>query len=403
MSTTTNKAIIVAGMAYGDEGKGATVDFLARDLGAGLVVRYNGGPQAAHNVCLEDGRHHTFSQFGSGSFVPDVRTHLSRFMLINPIGMMEEEEHLRSIGVDDLWDRTTVDQQCVIVTPYHRAFNRLQEISRGHRAHGSCGMGVGDARRLELAGLSLRAHDLFDSHPYKIHIKNKLMEIRHYLLKELIEFRYALEDTPEVDLELSWFYGGDRVVSDRLDILQQYYSEWINKVLLVPSMPLHHNMIFEGAQGVLLDEKYGVQPYTTWTNTTFENAMTLLDEAQFTGERIRLGCWRSYFTRHGAGPFDTEIQWPEYSQLEYPENHNTLGRYQGKWRVGRFNYNQAGRAVKICGGIDQAAVSHMDIHEMNLSYLEDYIDAPVTIVSYGATAKDRKTRMTGMTGPGRSL
>src|SRR5712664_3469074 len=104
-----NKAIIVAGMAYGDEAKGATVDFLCRDLGAGLIIRYNGGHQAAHNVVTPEGKHHTFSQFGSGSFISGVRTHLSHFMLINPIAMLEEEEHLQSLGIHDMWDRTTVD------------------------------------------------------------------------------------------------------------------------------------------------------------------------------------------------------------------------------------------------------------------------------------------------------
>lgn len=390
-----NKAIIVAGMACGDEAKGATVDFLCRTEGAGLVIRYNGGHQAAHNVVLDDEgstRHHTFSQFGSGSFVPGVRTHLSRFMMINPIAMMEEEEHLRLVGVDDMWDRTTVDPKCAIVTPYHRAFNRLQEMSRGHRAHGSCGMGVGDTKRLELDGLALRAHELLDGHPYKIHLRSKLWDIRERLLKDLLEFRYLLEDTAEVDTELAWFYG-DRY-GTRLDTLGTFYDEWINKVTLVGDLRLdtrlEDTVVFEGAQGVLLDETYGVAPHTTWTNTTFKNAMTILDEVGFTGERVKLGCWRSYFTRHGHGPFLTEREW---SPLSRPELHNTTGRYQGKWRVGLFDFDLAHRAVEICGGIDQAAVSHMDVVELNIEHLEYRIGAPVTITAYGPTAKHRRVNV----------
>lgn len=382
-----SKAVIVAGMAYGDEAKGATVDFLCRNLGANLVVRYNGGHQAAHNVCTPEGLHHTFSQFGSGSFVPGVRTHLSRFMLINPIAMLEEAEHLQSIGVTDIWDRLTVDPQCVIVTPYHRAFNRLQELSRGHRAHGSCGMGIGDARRLELDGLALRAHELLDGHPYRIHLRGKLIEIKQRLSKELLDFRYLLEDIPEVDTELGWFYG----VEDRSDQLGSYYREWADKVTFTSAIPLSlvHPVIFEGAQGVLLDEKHGIQPHTTWTNTTFENAQTLLDEARYKGERVKLGCWRSYFTRHGNGPLVTEMDWHPKS---LPEEHNTYGRYQGKWRVGGFDWKLANRAVEVCGGIDEIAISHMDLRQLDLDQIEYQLKAPVTIVGHGPTAKDREVR-----------
>lgn len=387
-----NKAVIVAGMAYGDEAKGATVDFLCRDLGAGLVVRYNGGHQAAHNVVTDPGpvfggMHHTFSQFGSGSFVPGVRTHLSRFMMINPIAMMEEEEHLRCLGVSDMWERTTVHNQCLVVTPYHRAFNRLQEMSRGHRAHGSCGMGIGTARRLETYGIAVKANELLDSHPYRIHLRTKLLDIKLRLASELLEFRYLLEDTAEVDAELTWLCGGDSSVNDRLSLLDHYYDEWTNKVTFAHKLDLDDKpVIFEGAQGVLLDEKYGVAPHNTWTNTTFENAQALLDEAKFTGERIKLGCWRSYFTRHGNGPFLTEEEW---SPLKRPEHHNTEGRYQGKWRVGLFDFDLAHRAVEICGGIDQASVSHMDVVELNTTHLEHRIGAPVTLTAYGPTARMR--------------
>lgn len=114
------RAYIIAGLAYGDEGKGATVDYLCRRFPVGLVVRYNGGSQAGHNVVTPDGRHHTFSQFGSGTFIPGVRTHLSLYMLINPLNMIREEEHLREKGVTDAWDRLSIEGACLVVTPFHR-------------------------------------------------------------------------------------------------------------------------------------------------------------------------------------------------------------------------------------------------------------------------------------------
>src|SRR5262245_62300875 len=115
---------LVAGLGYGDEGKGSIVDFLARQprpgTRAGLVVRFNGGAQAAHNVVTEDGRHHTFAQFGSGTFTPGVRTHLSQHVLVDPLALVTEAEHLASLGVPDALDRLTVDREALVTTPYHR-------------------------------------------------------------------------------------------------------------------------------------------------------------------------------------------------------------------------------------------------------------------------------------------
>src|SRR4051812_21915989 len=87
-------AYLVQGMSLGDEGKGSVVDALVRLVNSDLVVRFNGGAQAAHNVITPEAQHHTFSQFGSGSFVPGVRTFLSKFVLINPISMTIEEKEL---------------------------------------------------------------------------------------------------------------------------------------------------------------------------------------------------------------------------------------------------------------------------------------------------------------------
>ena len=108
-------AYIVAGMALGDEAKGATVDALCRSLPIGLIVRYNGGCQAAHYVTLQDGTAHCFSQFGAGMLAnTHVRTHLSRFMLVEPIAMMREAEALNKI-TENVWWRTTVDGEAVVV------------------------------------------------------------------------------------------------------------------------------------------------------------------------------------------------------------------------------------------------------------------------------------------------
>src|SRR5690349_8592758 len=118
---SSRRAILVLDLAYGDCGKGTIVDFLTRAHAADLVVRFNGGPQAGHNVVTPDGRHHTFSQFGSGTFVPAVRTLLSRFMLIEPYAMVNEAAHLAELAVTDALDRLMIDARCPVITPAHQA------------------------------------------------------------------------------------------------------------------------------------------------------------------------------------------------------------------------------------------------------------------------------------------
>ena len=106
----------VVDLGYGDAGKGAVVDRLCRDGGVHTVVRFNGGAQAGHNVVTPDGRRHTFAQFGSGTFVPGVRTHLSRFMLVDPLALATEAARLRTLGVRDAFARLTVDRRAPLTT-----------------------------------------------------------------------------------------------------------------------------------------------------------------------------------------------------------------------------------------------------------------------------------------------
>lgn len=155
---TPTKVYAVQGLAYGDEGKGTTVDFLCRKHNAKLVVRFSSGPQAAHHVVLPDGRWHCFSQFGAGSFVPHVRTLLSKYMIFQPFSFAREAERLAVKLPHEPLDHIFIDQvsqpppnppdshlqqSILIVTPLHRMLNRISEISRGTKRQGTCGVGVG--------------------------------------------------------------------------------------------------------------------------------------------------------------------------------------------------------------------------------------------------------------------
>src|SRR5688572_10125316 len=134
----TKRATVLADLGFGDAGKGSITDYLVRETGAHTVVRYNGGAQAAHRVVTPDEREHIFAQFGSGTFVPGVKTLLSQYMMIDPVAMLNEEEHLYNLGagVDDAFDRTFVHENAIIITPYHRIVNQLREEARGVARHG---------------------------------------------------------------------------------------------------------------------------------------------------------------------------------------------------------------------------------------------------------------------------
>src|SRR5437763_423175 len=143
------RAIITVGLGFGDEGKGATVDFLAREFEADLVVRYCGGSQAGHNVQLPGGGRHTFSQFGAGTLAAapaPPRTYLGPNVIIDPPALAREARHLADLGVRDPARLLTIHPRCLVATPWHRALNRLRELARGDAKHGSCGQGIGEAR-----------------------------------------------------------------------------------------------------------------------------------------------------------------------------------------------------------------------------------------------------------------
>jgi adenylosuccinate synthase len=383
------KAILVAGLGFGDEGKGSIVDSLVRETKASLVVRFHGGAQAAHNVVLKDGREHCFSQFGSGTLA-GARTHLSRFMLIDPTALLNESLHLKSLGIENPFELMTINPDAPIITPYHRIMNQLREISRGDKAHGSCGIGIGEL-----------ASDILNKRPY---LKAKDVWCHNELVLNTIgqiQKRFSYEVS---SLHLRWSDN----VSYLLAELRKSSYEWLKRVwemhnfINLSSLPqMAETTVFEGAQGILLDEKYGFAPHTTWSNCTFDNALTLLRESDFEGDVEKIGVIRSYLTRHGNGPFPSE----DHINIDLSKEHNRQGKWQGSFRIGCFDSNLFHYAVKCLKGLDSIAITHMDQFrtpwpilsddnfytvrdsEEFLSLIEK--EAPVKIISSGPTEKDK--------------
>jgi len=342
-------AVLVAGLGFGDEGKGTTVDYLCAERSSKMVVRYNGGAQAAHNVVTPSGQHHTFAQVGSGLF-QGAHTYLSKFFLLDPLALLMEMKAFDSHGIMAK-DFVHVDVQCPITTGYHRATNRIWERVRGDGGrHGSCGVGIGETRRDQLDGLELRVADLSKG-PRCVEI---LEAIREKKLKELPPDwqRFA---APE-DLELMNHTPQEWAAA---------YGDLLYRIHRVDESYLYNalqsgTVIFEGAQGVLLDEDYGFFPYNSWTKTTFANADELLKEVGFNGLVERVGVLRTYMTRHGAGPFPSEGMLSVVPDGKKKVEHNETGPWQGSFRTGHLDLVALRYAVEVIGGVDYLSLTHMD-------------------------------------------
>lgn len=313
------KHVAVVDLGYGDAGKGTVVDALCASGPVAAVIRFNGGAQAAHNVVTPGGRHHTFAQFGSGTF-HGVPTHLSRFVVVDPLALAAE-----ALSLGNPFDLLTIDGDALLVTPWHRAANQDRERRRGGARHGSCGMGVGQTMAYALSHLDApRVADVLSPH----RLRARLAAVRDAL--------GPFDDVPPLEDVVDAFLAFGRAVS----IVD---ASHLDRLLA------RGRCVFEGAQGVLLDEWRGWHPYTTWSTTTFANVASLCPSFG------RLGVVRAYTTRHGPGPFVTE------APLGLPEAHNGVGPWQGAFRVGHFDAVAHRYAVEVAGGVDGLAVTHLDV------------------------------------------
>ncbi|QLQ38723.1 adenylosuccinate synthetase [Micromonospora robiginosa] len=362
--------VMVVDLGYGDAGKGTVVDALCATRPVHTVVRFNGGAQAAHNVVLRDGRAHTFAQFGAGTFRPGVRTHLARHVVVDPLALAAEADHLASVGVPDALDRLTVDSEALLATPYHRAANRARETARGADRHGSCGLGVGEAVAYGLAHPD-EAPRVADCHEPAV-LRRRLTALRDRLTAEL----GPLDAPPVADCLPAFAAFADRVaIVDR---------SWLAGALRAGTC------VFEGAQGVLLDEWHGFHPYTTWSTTTFANAETLLAEAGMAGTAQRLGVLRVTTTRHGPGPLVTEDP-----ALPFSDPRNPANPWQGGFRFGHFDAVAHRYALEVAGGVDGLALTHLDLAGPHLRMCRRYADGLDRIVPGPPGDLARQEALTG--------
>jgi adenylosuccinate synthase len=348
----------VIGLAFGDCGKGLFVDYLCRRWSAHTVVRFNGGGQAGHNVVLPDGRSHTFSQFGAGTFVPGTATLLAYPVIVHPTALLVEHEYLRRAGVNDALGRLLIDARCRVTTPFHQAAGRMHELERGDLAHGSCGVGVGEtaAHGLRYPEQAITYADL--AHPAVA--LEKLDAVRKTLLAQFDSVCRAAPNRRAYENEL-------RVLTD-VTVPQR----WLDQVapLLRYAPPVSHKavaerldrpgtVLFEGAQGVLLDEWRGFHPHTTWSSIGTAAVEAVAKDADQHTRIQHFGAMRTYMTRHGAGPLPTHD-----ARLDHlDEPHNSSSGWQGSFRRGHPDALLLRYALAVAGSLDGLLVSHLDVFE----------------------------------------
>lgn len=357
------QAIIVVDLGFGDAGKGTMIDALAKEHPSSrTVVRFNGGCQAAHHVVHDDGTSHTFSQFGSATF-RGLRTHLTRDVLFQPIvAKMEAEVLTEKLGFDPMV-LLTVHKDAKVTTNLHGYINRLREANRGDDKHGSCGYGIGETMSWNLTNpeLTIYASDLVNVDLIYRKLKMMAKHLINVILNEA--WHHSTVELRENIISLCNDDSLHQIAQAMIICQDNVVDNDFEKSLLARDGVL----LLEGAQGVLLDEHYGFHPHTTWSTTTFDNALNFLK--YYDGEVLKLGVTRAYTTRHGNGPFPT---YSEELTKSVQDDTNPWNANQGAFKVGKLDLVLLKYAVKIAKP-DMLAVTCLDRHvngkfEVNMDY-----------------------------------
>jgi adenylosuccinate synthase len=293
-----------------------------------VVVRFNGGAQAGHTVVTPGGRRHVFSHVGSGAFT-GAATFLSRFFVANPILYRRELAALAGFGVTP---RVSIDPRAPVTTPWDMMINQAVESARGSARHGSCGIGFGETieRNLDPAA-ALTAGDLLDRDRLAV----TLQTIRSDYLPRRLAVLGLSGRAPALD---------GLAMSD--DLLANYLAD-VEAFLAAVAIDRDgfaraRAVVFEGAQGLMLDQDRGAFPHVTRSSTGLRNVLALAQEAGI-GELDVTYATRAYVTRHGAGPLAHELD-----GLPAPGVHdatNMPNAWQGSLRFGWLDLDVLGRAI----------------------------------------------------------
>lgn len=296
--------LIVIGLGYGDEGKGITTDFLAKQSNNSVVIRFSGGQQAGHTVIV-DGLKHTFSSFGSGT-LRGIPTYISEYCTVYPVSLVNEAKVLKDKGINP---KIFFHPFAKITTPMDVYFNRSFQYRNG-----TCGLGVGSTMKRTKEMYGLRVIDLL----YPEMFKEKYNLIKSVYYKNRMEYFDSLHKKEE-----EYFFNN-----------LQYLDS--SKIIGYEKLLEFDNRIFEGSQGILLDKTHGLFPNVTYANTTSKNVITLINSLGENNNTEVFYVTRSYQTRHGKGWMSESAP---ISLINNQEEINVYNEYQGDFKISELDYN----------------------------------------------------------------
>ncbi len=281
------KNVVVLGTQWGDEGKGKIVDLLTEEVSA--VVRFQGGHNAGHTLVIE-GKTTVLHLIPSGILREKVLCLIGNGVVLSPEALLTEMAGLEKAGVS-LSGRLKLSPACPLILPYHVALDQARELKRGNAKIGTTGRGIGPAYEDKVARRGLRLADMMDA------------ERLHKKLTEVMEYHnFALVNYYGVDA-----INVEEVYAQCLEMAEQLRPMLADVTALVHEMRERgESIMFEGAQGALLDIDHGTYPYVTSSNTTAGGVATGSGFGPMYLDYI-LGITKAYTTRVGGGPFPTEL------------------------------------------------------------------------------------------------
>jgi adenylosuccinate synthase len=326
-STTQARNVVVVGTQWGDEGKGKVVDWLTDHAAA--VVRFQGGHNAGHTLVI-NGKKTALQLIPSGIMREGVACYIGNGVVVDPTHLLSEIERLEAAGLN-VRSRLFISESCPLILPFHVEVDKAREALRetsGSGKIGTTGKGIGPAYEDKVARRALRVQDL--KHPERFAKKLKeLLELHNFALGGYLKSK-PLEYQPIYDAAMK-------------------AAEQIKPMLADVGVRVHqHNVdggsvLFEGAQGTLLDIDHGTYPYVTSSNCVAGNAAAGSGVGPDKLHYI-LGITKAYTTRVGSGPFPTELEWEKEGTVGY--HLSTVGQERG---------TVTGRARR-CGWLDAAAL-----------------------------------------------
>ena len=315
------KNVVIVGTQWGDEGKGKVVDWLT-DTARG-VVRFQGGHNAGHTLVI-GGRKQVLRLIPSGILRDDVHCYIGSGVVVSPAALLQEIDEIEAAGIQ-VRGRLHLSDAATLILPYHVALDQAREAKRGTGAIGTTGRGIGPAYEDRAARRALRTGDLLDAARFRAQLDETLelhnFTLRHFLNAQPLDAQRVADDT----LALA-----ERIAPMLADVPS----------MLAASMARGEPLLFEGAQGALLDVDHGTYPFVTSSNCVAGAAAAGAGVGPQALHSV-LGIVKAYTTRVGAGPFPTEL-------------HDEVGRHLAT--VGKEFGSVTGRPRR-CGWFDAPALA----------------------------------------------